>query len=74
VVSNSEDGFIALIDWLSKHIKSTAPEYHFVMEATGVYHERCAEWSTREIGAWTLSASQVFLPQDVHKFTCSLIY
>jgi hypothetical protein len=28
VVSNSEDGFIALIDWLSKHIKSTAPEYH----------------------------------------------
>ena len=44
VVSNSEDGFIALIDWLSKHIKSTAPEYHFVMEATGVYHEKCAEW------------------------------
>jgi len=44
VVSNSEDGFIALIDWLSKHIKSTVPEYHFVMEATGVYHERCAEW------------------------------
>ena len=44
VVSNSEDGFIALIDWLSKHIKSTAQEYHFVMEATGVYHERCAEW------------------------------
>ena len=43
-VSNSEDGFIALIDWLSKHIKSTAQEYHFVMEATGVYHERCAEW------------------------------
>ncbi len=44
VVSNSEDGFIALIDWLSKHIKSTVPEYHFVMEATGVYHERCADW------------------------------
>ncbi len=44
VVSNSEDGFIALIDWLSKHMKSTVPEYHFVMEATGVYHERCADW------------------------------
>jgi len=44
VVSNSGDSFIVLIDWLSKHIKLTVPEYHFVMEATGVYHERCAEW------------------------------
>jgi hypothetical protein len=34
----------ALIDWLSKHIKSTVSEYHFVMEATGVYHEKCADW------------------------------
>ncbi len=44
VVSNSEDGFIALIDWLFKHINSTVSEYRFVMEATGVYHEKCADY------------------------------
>jgi len=44
VVSNSEDGFITLIDWLSQQLNSTTSEYHFVMEATGVYHEKCADW------------------------------
>ena len=44
IVSNSEDGFIALIGWLSKQVNLTVPEYHFVMEATGVYHEKCASW------------------------------
>lgn len=44
VVPNSEEGFIALIDWLSKHIKLAVSEHHFVMEATGVYHERCVDW------------------------------
>ncbi len=44
VVSNSENGFNALIDWLSKHMKSAISEYNFVMEATGVYHEKCADW------------------------------
>jgi len=44
VVSNSEVGFIALIDWLSKHVQSTVSDYHFVMEATGVYHEKLADW------------------------------
>ncbi len=44
VVPNSEDGFITLMGWLSKHIKSADSKYHFVMEATGVYHEKCANW------------------------------
>jgi len=44
VVDNSEGGFVALLDWLSKHIESTVSEYHFVMEATGVYHEKCADY------------------------------
>ena len=44
VVSNSEEGFIALIKWLNQHIKSPVSSYHFIMEATGVYHERCAYW------------------------------
>jgi len=43
VVSNSEVGFIALIDWLSKHVKTTVSDYHCVMEATGVYHEQLAD-------------------------------
>jgi len=43
VISNSEVGFIALIDWLSKHATSTVSDYHFVMEATGVYHEKLAD-------------------------------
>jgi len=44
VVSNSEEGFVTLIAWLAKHTKSTVSEYHFFMEATGVYHEKCAYW------------------------------
>ena len=44
IVSNSEEGFIVLIDWLSKHITPADSKYHFVMEATGVYHEKCADW------------------------------
>jgi len=35
---------MALIDWLSQQVNSTTSEYHFVMEATGVYHEKCADW------------------------------
>ena len=44
VVSNSEEGFVTLIDWLAKHTKSSISAYHFIMEATGVYHEKCAYW------------------------------
>ena len=31
-------------NWLLKHINSTDSECHFVMEAIGVYHEKCADW------------------------------
>lgn len=44
VVSNSEKGFVALIEWLTKHTSLSILECHFVMEATGVYHEKCADW------------------------------
>jgi len=44
VVSNSEEGFVTLIEWVTKHTKSSVSEYHFHMEATGVYHEQCAYW------------------------------
>ena len=44
VVFNSDEGFVTLIDWLAKHTKSSISAYHFIMEATGVYHEKCAYW------------------------------
>lgn len=44
VISNFDEGFVALIEWLAKHTRSSTSDYHFVMEATGVYHEKCANW------------------------------
>ena len=44
VVSNSVEGFVTLIDWLAKRTKSSISSYHFIMEATGVYHEKCTYW------------------------------
>lgn len=37
-------GFEALSAWLRKQGIAALSEVHFVMEATGVYHERCATW------------------------------
>ena len=44
IVPNSEKGFIKLSEWLSKIAKTRVAECHFVMEATGVYHEKFAYW------------------------------
>ncbi len=44
VVSNSEKGFATLIEWLTKHTIPSISDCHFVMEATGIYHEKCANW------------------------------
>jgi transposase len=41
VFSNKETGFAALIKWVKK-LTTEAVEVHFVMEATGVYHQRFA--------------------------------
>lgn len=41
---NGPAGFKALLEWACRHGKCKAPELHFIMEATGVYHEALAEF------------------------------
>lgn len=41
---NNLNGFSTLLDWACRHGKCTASELHFIMEATGVYHEALAEF------------------------------
>ncbi len=41
VFKNTEKGFVSLIDWVSKLTKESK-DVHYVMEATGVYHQKFA--------------------------------
>lgn len=43
VFKNKETGFIKLLKWMSKQADAEVPTL-FVMEATGVYHEKLAHW------------------------------
>lgn len=43
VFKNNEKGFVKLIKWIEK-ITTPETEVFFVMEATGVYHEKLAHW------------------------------
>ena len=43
-VANTPTGFRSLLEWACRQGKCSAPELHFVMEATGVYHEAVAEF------------------------------
>ncbi|MDY0351080.1 MAG: IS110 family transposase [Desulfobulbaceae bacterium] len=42
--ANNPAGFSALLDWACRHGQCEAVELHFIMEATGVYHEALAEF------------------------------
>lgn len=42
VLKNKSDGFKSLIEWAEKSTKHPVNEIHFVMEATGIYHEALA--------------------------------
>lgn len=42
VFNNSETGFTALSSWIRKILKEDASQVHYVMEATGVYHQKFA--------------------------------
>jgi transposase len=44
VSENSLSGFGNLLEWTCRHGKCEATELHFIMEATGVYHEALAEF------------------------------
>lgn len=41
--ANTPDGFEALLTWAWRQTRAQPGEWHFVMEATGVYHEAVAE-------------------------------
>lgn len=41
--ANTPEGFEALLTWAQRQTKASPGEMHFVMEATGVYHEAVAE-------------------------------
>ncbi len=41
---NTPAGFSALLDWACRQGKCAASDLHFVMEATGIYHEALAEF------------------------------
>jgi transposase len=63
---NSKTGFHRILSWVKKHSLSTFP-VKFVVEATGVYHERLAEYFyDRE------SDISVVLPRRVSLFAKSL--
>lgn len=42
VFKNSESGFTTLTNWIKKLLKEEASQVHYVMEATGVYHQKFA--------------------------------
>jgi transposase len=42
VFRNSESGILSLINWVQKLLKDEASKVHYVMEATGVYHQKFA--------------------------------
>ena len=44
VFSNQIEGWKALISWSQKNTQEGTDQLHFVMEATGVYHENFAPW------------------------------
>jgi transposase len=44
VFSNQSEGWKALISWPQKNTQEGTDQLHFVMEATGVYHENFASW------------------------------
>jgi len=41
---NTPAGFRSLLEWACRHGKCEASQLHFVMEATGIYHENLAEF------------------------------
>ena len=45
VVSNSEEGFVTLIDWLAKCAKSSISAYHFIK-----VYAYCTRWPNFSVG------------------------
>ncbi len=67
VQPNTPQGHQALLSWATKQTGGAIDELHFVMEATGVYHERLAYW-LHEAGAKV----SVVNPARIHDYGKSL--
>jgi transposase len=64
--ANSADGHVQLLRWAQRQTGAEVSELHFVLEATGVYHEAVAE-ALYAAGARV----SVVNPADVHHFARS---
>lgn len=67
VLNNKPDGFVSLIQWVELNVKQPIETIHFVMEATGIYHEALA-YALHEAGAEV----SVVNPAYIHDYTKSL--
>lgn len=62
VFTNSDKGFTALLDWVKKLTDATVPT-QYVMEATGVYHEKLAYFLH-----WQKQLLSVVLPNKISNY------
>lgn len=66
VFKNNEKGFIKLTKWAEQHL-SAQSNVIFVMEATGVYHEKLAHWLYQR-----LQNVAIVLPNKISNYTRTL--
>lgn len=66
VLKNRPEGFNTLIDWAVRNTKHPIDAIHFVMEATGIYHEALA-YALHEAGATVA----VVNPAHIHDYAKS---
>lgn len=67
VFRNSESGFLSLTNWIKRILKDEISKVHYVMEATGVYHQKFAYY-LNEIG----SKVSVVLPNRISNYMRTL--
>ena len=67
VFSNKPEGHLALLEWAQKQTNEALEAIHFVMEATGIYHEALA-YQLYQAGAKV----SVVNPAQVHNYAKSL--
>jgi transposase len=67
VFKNKAEGFSELIEWVQKNTKQPIDSLHFIMEATGVYHESLA-YALHDAGAKV----SVVNPTKTHNYAKSL--
>lgn len=67
IFNNDPAGYVELLDWVDEHTSEERGSIHFVMEATGIYHEALA-YTLYQAGAKV----SVVNPAQVHYYARSL--